>query len=258
MEKYKLYKGEIELCFEPATHTYTVNNEIVYGVTSIVEVLNKPAVLYWAVNKTIEYLDANLQVGLVIDEVNKKAILDEAKYAHRRHLKKAGDIGTAIHEWLEKYIKATINKEPLPDKPVNKEMKKSIEAFLNWTKKHKIKWLSSERKVYSRKYKYAGTLDAEAQINGHLAIVDFKTSNGFYPEYFLQTSAYVKALEEETGNKYHYTVIVRIPKNGNELTYVKNENIDLYFRSFLGCLENYKRIRWEKSKEIEERRINGT
>lgn len=263
MTKYKLYNNEIELCFDPTTHTYTVDNEIIYGVTSICGILNKPAILFWAVNKAVDYIDKNLKVGVAVDEIGKVNLLKEAKYAHRRHKETAGDLGTIVHTWLEGYIKAVLNKLPLPELPINKEIRLGVETVLDWIKKHEITFISSERKVYSKKHKYAGTLDAEARINGHLAVIDFKTSSGIYPEHFLQTSAYVKALEEETGNKYDYTVIVLIPKNGGEFKYAKNENIDLYFRSFLGCLENYRRIRWEKTVQIEqkkmmiERNING-
>ena len=251
MTKFKLYNGEIELCFDSDTHTYTVGEDIIYGVTSIVGVLNKPALMYWAVNKAVEYMDNNLKVGVVVDEINKVNLLKEAKSAHRIHKETAGNIGTLTHDWLESYIKAGINKLPRPELPVNKELRTGVETVLEWVKKFKVKFISSERKVYSKKHKYAGTLDAEATINGQLAVIDFKTSSGIYPEYFLQTSAYVKALEEETGNKYKYTVIVKIPKNGGEFMYSKNEKIDLYFKSFLGCLENYKRIRWEKTMKIE-------
>ena len=33
MEKTKLYNGEIELCFDPAKHFYTVDNKPVVGAT---------------------------------------------------------------------------------------------------------------------------------------------------------------------------------------------------------------------------------
>ena len=253
--KHKLYNGEVELYFDPILHIYTVNDEIVYGVTSVVGILDKPALMYWAVNKAVDYIDKNLKVGTTIDEINKATLLKEAKYAHRKHKEAAGDIGTIIHGWLEKYIKATINKQAPPEPPVNKDIRAGIDTVLDWVTREKVTFVSSERVVYSRKHKYAGTLDAEVLIDGKLAVIDFKSSSGIYPEHFMQTSAYVKALEEETGNKYDYTKIILIPKNGGEPAYADNENIDLYFKSFLGCLENYRRIRWEKTTKIEKKKM---
>ena len=255
METVKLYKDEIELVFNEATHTYTANGEIVLGVTSITGILDKPALLYWVNNTDIKYLEEVLTPGMTIDELSKVAIISGMKGLFRKRSKDAADIGTAVHAYLEKYLKAGINKQPLPDLPVNPLIKKAIEAFIAWTKENDVKFLNSELKVYSRKHKYAGTLDAEAIVNGKHAIVDFKTSSGIYPEMYIQTSAYAKALEEERGEKFDEVWILRIPKDGSEFGYAKNDKIDLYFKSFLGCLENYKRIRWEATCKIEEAKV---
>mgnify|MGYP001606268017 FL=1 len=53
-----------------------------------------------------------------------------------------------------------------------------------------------ERTVWSQRYRYAGTIDALATIDGKLGVLDIKTSTGFYPEYNLQTAAYATALQE--------------------------------------------------------------
>jgi len=53
-----------------------------------------------------------------------------------------------------------------------------------------------ERQVWSRSHRYAGTVDALAEIDGKFGVLDIKTSPGFYPEYNLQTAAYVTALKE--------------------------------------------------------------
>lgn len=53
-----------------------------------------------------------------------------------------------------------------------------------------------ERKITSMRHRYAGTIDALATIDGKFGVLDIKTSTGFYPEYNLQTAAYVLALQE--------------------------------------------------------------
>lgn len=255
MEKYSLYNGEIELTFDKNKHIYRVGDKIVFGVTSATGVLDKPALMYWAVNQALGFLDKVLIPGLVIDELNKPKLLAEAKTIHRQKKDEAADIGTAVHNYLETYIKSKINWEKTPELPVNEQVKKGIMAFIKWAKENKVQFMSSERKVYSKKYEYAGTLDMEAIVNGKLSIVDFKTSSGIYPEYFIQTAAYAKALEEETGNKYQEVWILRIPKDGTAFGYAKHDHINLYFESFLGCLANYKRKMWEKANKIEEMKI---
>lgn len=53
-----------------------------------------------------------------------------------------------------------------------------------------------ERQIWSPRHRYAGTVDALALVGGKFGVLDIKTSTGFYPEYNLQTAAYVAALQE--------------------------------------------------------------
>ena len=57
METYKLYNGEVTLCFNPGRHTYYVNDQWVPGVTSAVGVIDRSApLMWWAVNQSLAYL----------------------------------------------------------------------------------------------------------------------------------------------------------------------------------------------------------
>lgn len=254
--KYPLYKGKIILGFDDSKHAYSVDGKPVWGVTSIVGVIAKPALMYWAVNQAINFLQDNLQAGKIYDEMQIKNLLTEAKSAHTKAKNGAADIGTMIHEWIEKFLKAGLERKPLPKKPLNKEMKNAIDGFLDWTKKNKVKFLASEQKIYSRKYKYAGTLDAEAMVNGKRAIVDFKTGSRLYPEYFLQSTAYLYARREETGEKYDGGVYtLRLSKESKEqeieaFEVRKSENLTENFRAFLGCLVLYRWQMENKRREI--------
>jgi CRISPR/Cas system-associated exonuclease Cas4 (RecB family) len=242
-EKTSLYNGKIELNFDEGKHLYTVNGNTVYGVTSIVGVLDKPALLYWAVNQTILFLSGALKPGIILDEVQIKEVLDQAKMAHRVKKDKSADLGTMIHEWLEKYIKARIAKGVLPELPVNVEMRKAIDSFFQWAKDNKVALISAERKIYSDKYGYAGTLDLEAIVNGKRTIIDFKTSNAIYDEYFIQASAYLMALEEELNKPVNGGVIIlRLPKSQTdnlEVKQITREEANDFIDVFLSCLRIY-------------------
>ena len=85
-----------------------------------------------------------------------------------------------------------------------------------------IEWLGSEKKVYSKLWNYAGTIDALARINGELYVIDFKTSAKIYKEYYLQVYGYAQAVHEMVNvgdtllsNVEHYPkgMIVRLDKN---------------------------------------------
>jgi len=245
IEQSILYSGKVKLVFDSGRHQYHVNGKRVWGVTSIIGILDKPALMYWAVNQAMEYLQRELKPGIALDEVEIKSILAEAKRAHTVKKNKATDIGTMTHGWIEKYIKAATKREKLPKRPVNKEMNNAIDCFFNWMKKNKAKFISSERKIYSKKYKYAGMVDLDVKINGKRTVVDIKTSNGIYPEYFLQGVAYMIALEEELKVKYDGGItILQLPKEGSKLIPFNAQNINgkeiaAYKKAFLGCLPIY-------------------
>ena len=66
---------------------------------------------------------------------------------------------------------------------------------------------------------FAGTVDAVAEVDDVLTVVDFKTSSQISDEYFLQTSAYWLLLDEnlvEGEKRPEQRLILRIPKDGSE------------------------------------------
>jgi cytochrome c2 len=185
LEKSYHYNNEICLFFDPGKHHYTVNGKTIDGVTTVLGVINKPALMYWAVNKAVEYIDQNLPVGVAVDEVMKKKIMNGCKAAHRTIKTDAADLGTMLHELVEKYIKKEKYEEP-----TNEILQASFAQFKQWEKDNNVEFLSSEKKIYSRKYNYCGTMDFMAIVNGIKVIGDLKTSSGIWDEYFLQVAAY--------------------------------------------------------------------
>ncbi len=78
------------------------------------------------------------------------------------------------------------------------EISPAIETFQRFNEVRKIIFHKEyvERQIKSQRHRYAGTVDALATIDGKFGVLDIKTSTGFYPEYNLQTAAYVLALQE--------------------------------------------------------------
>jgi len=249
VEKYPLYQGKVILEFDSQNHIYSVEGKQVYGVTNITGILNKPGLLYWGVNKAVEFLEANWKPGKAYDEVQIKNLLEEARKIHTQIKNEAADIGSMIHRWVSDYIKAISEKKTPPKRPINKEMKAAIDGFFKWAKKSQLKIMRSEKKVYHDKFGYAGTLDLEGIVENKRTVIDLKTGNKLYPEAFLQAVAYLKAREQETGKKYPGgVIIVRLSKKVEEAgkTIIepfeakKDEEVELHFKAFLNCLQIYK------------------
>jgi len=206
---YRLYKGEVLVKFYPNSHAYYVNGQRKTGVTSYLGIIDKSRQLViWATELYRDYLLDCLSLGITEDDIYEGSVL------HEKHKKDAAVIGDEVHTWIEQYIK-----DEHPDMPERKEAQIGVTAFLDWVDRNHVQFLSSERVVYSRHHDYVGKMDIEALVNGELCLIDIKTSNGLYNTYGLQTAAYVKADEEESGRKYHGRWLIRLAKETEDEYY---------------------------------------
>lgn len=238
MDKFTLYNGEVELCFDPKTHSYSVDGKPVPGVTGILEIISKPALVGWAVRVCGEYLEKELKPGIALDEIQIKELCSEMKRAHRKASSKAADIGTLAHEWMQQYGEGVSVGVPegMP-MPVNREARSACQAFLRWVHGHNVQFLHCEMKIYSRRHNYAGTCDADAIVDGERSIIDYKSSSGIYPEMGLQLAAYQCAREEEGYGPYQNRWIIRVPKDGNGFEAKAFPNYEDDLKAFLAAKE---------------------
>lgn len=242
MTKNKFYRGSIELVFDEEKHRYSINGNQVDGVTTVLSVINKPALVSWAAGLAADYVKERLAPGVGLDEIQIKELCAEAKNAHRKRKEKAGDIGSEIHSWVERHIKGL--KPPIP---VNESIRNGVKAFLKWTKEMNVEFIKNEFQVYSKDFNFAGTCDFYAKVDGFYTIGDFKTSSGIYDEMFFQTAAYDIAMREEDGElPVDQYMIVNIRKDGTLETKISDELIE-NARAFHAALTLHRRINAMKS-----------
>ena len=213
---------EYDLEYDDKAHSYKVEGVKVPSVTRVVDGCFPKDLTHWA-----------LSIGQ--EEYDK--VISEAL-----------EIGNYTHEWIEDYIN-----EKRVDKPTNP----SIDAFLQWETNYNyldyreceddvfyplkvvqdLKWLDAERKVYCDKYKYAGTVDAVAKINGRVCVIDFKTSKKIYKPYHLQVTAYAQAIKRMDGlRRWPLGMILRLDKetgNFEQKVFEPKHN----FKTFIKCME---------------------
>jgi hypothetical protein len=252
LETYSLYNGDVELIFDNRDdkHAYIVDGEIVYGVTSIIGVIDKPALKQWAANKAADKFRELVRPGIALDELDLANAYEQIRFAFKLYSKRALDVGTLAHNKIEEIVNAHIKGTQQPDLPIQEEAKNAVQAFIDWEKKHNVKFLHSERKIYSRKHKFAGTVDIIAEVDGQFSVLDIKTSAAVYQEYFFQTAAYSKAVEEEFGKKVERNIILRVDKNGKGVEAKENGSIDDCFEVFLACKKIYEYQMKEKNQQL--------
>lgn len=97
--------------------------------------------------------------------------------------------GTQVHDTVEAILLGRSPVVPLGIQP-------SVEAFFEFVEKNQIRVNPKyvEFRLKHPEERYAGTLDAIAEIDGKIGILDIKTSQSIYRDYDLQTSAYVAAM----------------------------------------------------------------
>lgn len=225
------------LTFEPGRHRHLYDGKPLIGVTTALGIISKgDGLIQWGVNQAIDQISTQLQGDLSVEQV--QSILWSAKSAWRTKRDEAADIGSQAHNWIELYLRGNN-----PEWPEHPQVRNSCEAAVKWIDKHKWQTVEIEKQVYHPRYGYAGILDWWALIDGVPAVPDWKTSKGIYSSYRYQTAAYVKAIEEETGERIKERWILRIDKNTGEFEDLRIPNKELApdFRAFKNALELYKR-----------------
>jgi hypothetical protein len=249
-ESYFFYNGEVELRFSVEDHIYYRVSELgnlipVDGVTNTCGIIDKSMMLVpWASKMCAQKMLRLIPTEMVDGAVRIKALtLEEftvltleAKGAHKEKLEEASDTGHAAHAWLEEWIKAGISGRIQEQDAMLNSMQltderavNAVKAALRWMKEHRVEWLKTEEKVYSREHNYAGTMDGLAYTDScddlaccpepykhSLSLVDWKTSNQLKDEYCLQTSAYQHALAEELGTVVENRWVLRLGKSEEE------------------------------------------
>lgn len=261
-EEYRLTKVHDKLYipqdFEK-DHNYYANPEGTkryYGITKVLEVIAKPALIGWASNTNTATIKEKAVYHEPTDTyVVSSALLEEARVAHTKKKDTAGEQGTTVHAEIESYINYCMNLNNGTALPIHASIKEEIEKqtaeFVNWAVSNKVRFIGAEVRLYSEKLWVAGTADFLCEKDGKLMIGDVKTSNsGIYSEHFLQGTAYAHmAREMGLHEDFKGVVIVNIPKRGG---IVVKENYDLKgnFQAFKAALTLFKFKESQKVKKL--------
>lgn len=238
LESHILYNGTVRLDFDPVKHRYKINGEYANGVTTVLSVIAKPQLIWWAAGEAANHFKANLVPGQALDELQIQSLCEEARKAHNKKRDKAADAGTYVHNWIEDFV----NGEN-PAMPINADLKRVINDFLEWWEKSDIEVISSEQVFCSPTRMLAGTADLVCKVDGKLTIMDWKTGSGIYPEMFMQMAAYALMWEEEHPDQPIERLHVVNASLKNMFQDQYREDIQLFKDAYLEALALYKSVK---------------
>lgn len=186
------------LRFSEASHRYWLDGKPVPGVTTILGVLDKPALVSWAAKSVAEYVADNPDGVEVLRQMGREPMVEALKRTPYQKRDDAAKRGTELHLYAEQLLRGE-NVELDDNDPLLPVVEHAVEFLDEW----QIEPLLIEAPVASREYWYAGTADLFAEYHdpvtkrAGVAIFDWKSSKGIYPEYAMQLNAY--AFAEFTG-----------------------------------------------------------
>ena len=196
---------------------YTSDGREAVGVTTVLGVLAKPALIHWAWDLGMKQID------------------------YRKYRDKMASIGTLAHHLIECDLK---NEPPELDAYSPEEInlaENCLLSYYDWKNKNNPTLIFTEKQLVSDRYCFGGTIDLYAEIDGLLWLVDFKTGKAIYPEMICQLAAYLKLLQEH-GHPVNKVKILRIGRDeteGFEEQHKTMTELKPYWKKFKAALDVY-------------------
>lgn len=195
----------------------TADNEIVVGCTTVIAQLAKPALIKWA-NK------------LGLDGI------DSAKYVDD-----TAEIGVLAHSIITDGLRGVGTDFSGYDQNQQDAAAWCVKSWDAWCLGRDIKPILVEAPLVSEVYRYGGTLDLYAEVDGLRTLIDLKSTNDIWPEHHIQVSAY-RQLLTENGHDVDGVRILNIPRSKTATfkeVFLFTEILDKNFEIFTDLLRVY-------------------
>lgn len=251
---------------------YAIDEERFPSVTTILQAVNKPALVGWAAKE--ERLMTVQAAADLYQDIHGTPRMTRTTYittldtrigkvkAHQKLLAKASEIGTQVHKLIEWNMRQTLGQVVGPEPTISEKALWAFMAFEEWAKTIHLTPVLIEQTVFSRTHRYAGTMDLLAKVDGVLTLIDFKTGKSIYGEAHLQNVAYQVALAEMGHQRAQAGLILRLPKTDTDPNFeaVAVPPVDTLLPTFLAVKqvwewwyaeEQVSRARWEAKRAQE-------
>lgn len=228
---------------------YTTSDGVkVPGVTTVLGIMDKPALLSWACEMgALDMRERCLYFSHLDDCEQLIETIKPDKMAFRKVSKKAAEVGTLAHFMSECYVKGLDPDFTGYDGDL-KAAEASFQKFVFWWESQGLTLIESEYVVVSDTYGVGGTIDVIAKTTTTRKLIDLKTSKGIYDEMIFQVAAYTKLYNDANpvSEEIQEVVICRIGKTESadfETRVITPAELDHGWDVFKKCNALYKALR---------------
>lgn len=248
--------------FSEEAHLYVLDGKPLTGVTTILSVIAKPALIQWSADEAVKHLGwfnekylteqekeaykalgkAQFDLVKLMDFESFFERLSEARVQHAKRKTAAATTGTDVHAEIEHLVKKAIKESNGQIKSIEFLGNALVNNFVIWATNNNIIFLESEKRLFSKEHWYAGTCDLVFLKDGKKYVGDIKTSSGIYGrEYFFQMAGYQIALEENGEKDFFGSTVIRCGKDGS---FEVKDSFDLESdkQGFLAALKLYREL----------------
>lgn len=236
--------------FNPDTHVYKLDGKRMTGVTTILGVINKPALIGWAANMACDYVLEHAEKCEPKEGSDEQIYwinadhIEDARKAHTRKKDARAMEGGDVHSLIEAYIKGLIEKNKgeantakylVPDDETT-----PLNRFITWARENNVQFLESEKVMYHPDWFVGGTADFVCLIDGKKYVGDIKTQKKIWDRVpFFQMAAYRGMLEQMGEEDFHGSLIVHLPMGGELETHFSYD-YESELEGFLSALKLYR------------------
>ena len=225
--------------YQPHPRTYWVNGMEVPSVTTVLDILAKPALVWWGMKIGVQGVCTLKRLGVDLPWDDPEGIVSLLT-AHKltvNHVKgKAAERGLSVHDALERWCRTKDIPDPADYPEEEAGYVKALALFLVEKEPEPLKF---EVMVGSPRFGYAGRYDLFCEIGQLRHLIDLKTSARVYPNHGLQLAAYWQAGLECGYSSAERRVVLRVGKDGKYEFSVRSET----FEQFLAVLRAWEALR---------------
>lgn len=171
-----------------------------------------------------------------VSQILQKAGIVDLSAIPADRLAAAQEFGTAVHIACELHDKGTLDEAIL-----DPQLKPYLDGWKLFRQEHSFQPEKIEEKLYSKIYRFAGTIDriGKCRIDDSLVIVDIK-SGIVTPSIAIQLAAYELLVREHTGGKKTKRLVIFLNNTGTYKMQLYKDKIDTNIFLSALCIYNFK------------------